>query len=295
VQGSVPLQPPPLQPEKIEPAPAVGVKSTAVPEGYVSEQSAPHVIPAGLLVMVPLPVPDLVTVRSTSFAMTRPINISALLSRTASVLSLKNASKLMTVPFGVALATVGGMDIVVCWPAVSVPRSKMSRSGDSQEKPRHEPESPVVDREFNPAGYSRTNVTPVRLKAPEFPTKRSISSSSPGSAGLGFAETASVKGRAFCTRTTEDTRVGFEGVTQSSNSALARSSEPGLAEADSWTVAVRTAPSPAFRPLMAQLTVSPLIVPPLLAEFSVTHPGRCRRRVPLAAPRPGSSAARVSV
>ena len=55
----VPL--PPDQPEKTEPAFAVAVSVTVVPLLYGSEQSAPQLIPAGLLVTVPDPVPSLVT------------------------------------------------------------------------------------------------------------------------------------------------------------------------------------------------------------------------------------------
>src|SRR5438552_10027421 len=55
----VPLQPPPLQPVKVEPAAGVAVSVTAVPLAKLAEQVAPQVIPAGELVTVPLPVPDL--------------------------------------------------------------------------------------------------------------------------------------------------------------------------------------------------------------------------------------------
>src|SRR3989442_5546075 len=62
VQEAVPVQPP-LQPVKAEPAAGVAVSVTSVPVRYVPEQSVPHVIPAGVLVTVPLPAPLLVTVR----------------------------------------------------------------------------------------------------------------------------------------------------------------------------------------------------------------------------------------
>ena len=59
---AVPLQPPPLQPVNADPAAGIAVSVTTVPALYVSEQSAPQAIPAGLLVTVPPPVPALVTV-----------------------------------------------------------------------------------------------------------------------------------------------------------------------------------------------------------------------------------------
>jgi hypothetical protein len=62
VQVPVPEQPPPLQPVKVEPAAGVAVKVTAVPLANAVEQIAPQEIPAGLLVTVPLPAPDLLTV-----------------------------------------------------------------------------------------------------------------------------------------------------------------------------------------------------------------------------------------
>jgi hypothetical protein len=62
VQVPVPVQPPPVQPEKVEPAAGAAVSVTAVPLANEAEHVAPHEMPAGLLVTVPLPVPDLATV-----------------------------------------------------------------------------------------------------------------------------------------------------------------------------------------------------------------------------------------
>src|SRR5207244_11658166 len=59
-----PLHPPPLQPVKAEPAAGLAVRVTAVPLAKLAEQVATQVIPAGLLVTVPLPVPALLTVRA---------------------------------------------------------------------------------------------------------------------------------------------------------------------------------------------------------------------------------------
>src|SRR6058998_1634162 len=55
VQVPVPVQPPPLQPVKVEPAAGAAVRVTIVPIENVAEQVAPQEIPAGLLVTVPLP------------------------------------------------------------------------------------------------------------------------------------------------------------------------------------------------------------------------------------------------
>ncbi len=64
VQGPVPLQPPPLQPVKIAPPAVVAVNVTKLPAGKLAEHTAPQLIPAGVLVTVPLaaPVPVLLTV-----------------------------------------------------------------------------------------------------------------------------------------------------------------------------------------------------------------------------------------
>ena len=51
----------PLQPAKEEPAAGVAVRVTVVPAVTDSEQVAPQLMPAGLLVTVPVPVPLLVT------------------------------------------------------------------------------------------------------------------------------------------------------------------------------------------------------------------------------------------
>jgi len=62
VQVPVPVQPPPLQPLKVEPVAGVAVKVTAVPLPKAEEQVVPQEIPAGALEIVPAPVPDLVKV-----------------------------------------------------------------------------------------------------------------------------------------------------------------------------------------------------------------------------------------
>src|SRR5436309_2100218 len=63
MQVPVPEQPPPLQPEKVDPAVGVAVKVTAVPLANGAEHVAPQAMPAGLLATVPAPAPALVSVR----------------------------------------------------------------------------------------------------------------------------------------------------------------------------------------------------------------------------------------
>src|SRR5215467_12578572 len=63
VQVPVPLHPPPLQPTNIEPAAAVAVSVTELFVGNEALHVFPQLMPAGLLVTVPAPVPALVTVR----------------------------------------------------------------------------------------------------------------------------------------------------------------------------------------------------------------------------------------
>ena len=58
VQVPVPVQPPPLQPVKVEPAAGAAVKVTAVPVANDAEHVGAAVMPAGALVTVPVPVPS---------------------------------------------------------------------------------------------------------------------------------------------------------------------------------------------------------------------------------------------
>ncbi len=62
VQVRVPLQAP-LQPLKVEPVAAVAVRVTGVPLSKLELQVLPQLIPAGVLVTLPLPFPLLVTLR----------------------------------------------------------------------------------------------------------------------------------------------------------------------------------------------------------------------------------------
>ena len=59
---AVPVQPPPLQPVNVEPGAGAAVRVTAVPLANGDEQVVPQETPAGALVMVPEPVPALVSV-----------------------------------------------------------------------------------------------------------------------------------------------------------------------------------------------------------------------------------------
>ena len=63
VHVAVPEHPPPLQPENTEPLPATAVKVTLVPPEKLAEQALPQLMPLRLLVTVPLPLPDLITLR----------------------------------------------------------------------------------------------------------------------------------------------------------------------------------------------------------------------------------------
>ena len=59
---AVPLQPPPLQPVNVEPPVGAAVRATVLPLAKSAAQTVPQEIPLGLLVTVPVPVPDLLTV-----------------------------------------------------------------------------------------------------------------------------------------------------------------------------------------------------------------------------------------
>ena len=63
-QAAVPAQPPPLQPPNTEPDAGVAVSVTSAPGAKLSKQSAPQLMPFGLLITVPEPVPALATVTS---------------------------------------------------------------------------------------------------------------------------------------------------------------------------------------------------------------------------------------
>src|SRR5262249_14821068 len=62
VQVPVPEHPPPLQPVNVEPAAGAAVRVTPVPLANEAEHVVPHEMPAGALVIVPLPAPVLLAV-----------------------------------------------------------------------------------------------------------------------------------------------------------------------------------------------------------------------------------------
>jgi hypothetical protein len=64
VQGPVPEHPPPDHPVKVDPDDGAAVNVTLVPSIKDALQVEPQSIPAGVLVTVPVPVPDLVTWRN---------------------------------------------------------------------------------------------------------------------------------------------------------------------------------------------------------------------------------------
>jgi hypothetical protein len=63
LQVPPPLQPPPDQPAKVDPSPALAARTTVEPGLNVCEQTDPQLIPVGSDVTVPLPFPAMLTVR----------------------------------------------------------------------------------------------------------------------------------------------------------------------------------------------------------------------------------------
>src|SRR5439155_3628020 len=80
-------QPPPLQPVKVEPAAGAAVSVTAVPLVKLAAQVAPQLIPAGALVMVPLPVPALLTVSAKAGSVNVAVTVVAAEMVTVQVLA----------------------------------------------------------------------------------------------------------------------------------------------------------------------------------------------------------------
>jgi hypothetical protein len=84
---AVPLQPP-LQPLKTDPAAGAAVKVTAVPFVYDPEHVVPQLMPAGLLVTVPVPAPALETVSVELFETPVPVTSLETVSPSAVKLTL---------------------------------------------------------------------------------------------------------------------------------------------------------------------------------------------------------------
>jgi hypothetical protein len=78
----VPEQPPPLHPEKAEPAAAAAVRVTLLPPGKVEEQVVPQLMPAGVLVTLPLPVPERLTLSETGCGVNVAVTLVAELNVT---------------------------------------------------------------------------------------------------------------------------------------------------------------------------------------------------------------------
>ena len=80
VQVLVPVQPPPDQPVKTEPAAAVAVTTTGLPDGKLAEQLVPQEMPAGALVTTPLPSPARITVSVTGAGAKVALTVVAVVS-----------------------------------------------------------------------------------------------------------------------------------------------------------------------------------------------------------------------
>jgi hypothetical protein len=80
--GPVPLHPPPFHPANNEPVPAVAVRVTRLLGSKLALQVCPQLMPEGLLVTLPVPVPPRATVKTgevLKFAMTETFCIKVTL------------------------------------------------------------------------------------------------------------------------------------------------------------------------------------------------------------------------
>ena len=75
----------PLQPVKVEPVAAVAVRVTGVLKLYEATHAVPQLMPVGALVTVPLPVPDLFTVRSNDWTTKPAVTVVSAVSVTTQV------------------------------------------------------------------------------------------------------------------------------------------------------------------------------------------------------------------
>src|SRR6266702_3468005 len=85
VQEPVPLHPSPLQPANVEPLAATAASVTLVPELNGALHVLPQVIPAGLEVTVPLPVPAFTIVRVKGWTLKMAVTVRAWVTLTVHV------------------------------------------------------------------------------------------------------------------------------------------------------------------------------------------------------------------
>src|SRR6266850_511950 len=112
VQVPVPVQPPPLQPVKVEPAAGAAVKVTEEPMVNEAVQVVPQEMPAGLLVTVPPPAPALETVSADVVETPMPVTSRERVSPSAVRLTFVLA----------VAAVVGANRTVTAWVAPSPTR-----------------------------------------------------------------------------------------------------------------------------------------------------------------------------
>ena len=81
VELVLPLQPPPLHPAKLNELVALAVRVTWVPLAKLALQLEGQLIPPGLLVIVPVPLPEVVTVSSEDAPLTKAaVTVTGLLT-----------------------------------------------------------------------------------------------------------------------------------------------------------------------------------------------------------------------
>jgi len=176
-QAPMPLQAPP-HPAKFEPAPGVCVNVTCVPVGKFAAQTVPQLIPAGVLVTVPVPVPESDTVSVGNAAIVNVAETDALLFK----VTLHEPVPVQAPPHPPKTKPEAGVGVNVTW----VPTGKLAPQTLPQLIPAGvlvtvpDPESVTV-RVGNPAFanaadtdillFTVTLHVPVPLHAPPHPAK----------------------------------------------------------------------------------------------------------------------------
>ena len=118
VHEPVPVQPPPLQPLKIEPPAGAADSVTIAPWVMVSVQSAPQLMPAGDEVTVPAPVPVLVTV--SVYVLAVNVAVIAAAAVTVSVQVLVPVQPPPLQPVNVEPAAGAAVSVIIVpWPTFS--------------------------------------------------------------------------------------------------------------------------------------------------------------------------------